>query len=39
MRQRHPNPDSVRVGATLTIPIESYDCPQPTKKPKKTPQG
>ena len=31
------NPNSVSVGATLTIPIESYDCPKPTKKPKKTP--
>ncbi len=33
------NPNSLSVGATLTIPIESYDCPQPTKKPKKTPRG
>jgi LysM repeat protein len=28
------NPDSLSVGATLTIPIESYECPRPTKKPK-----
>lgn len=33
------NPNSVRVGTTLTIPVESYRCPQPTKKPKKTPGG
>ncbi len=28
------NPNSLSVGTTLTIPIETYQCPKPTKKPK-----
>lgn len=28
------NPNALSVGATLTIPPDSYQCPKPTKKPK-----
>ncbi len=28
------NPNSLSVGTTLVIPIETYRCPKPTKKPK-----
>ncbi len=28
------NPNSLSTGTTLVIPIETYQCPQPTKKPK-----
>lgn len=33
------NANSLSVGVTLVIPIESYDCPKPTKRPQKTPRG
>lgn len=33
------NPNSLSVGATLIIPVESYQCPRPTKKPQKTPKN
>jgi hypothetical protein len=31
------NPNSLTPGTTLVIPIETYQCPRPTKKPKRTP--
>ncbi len=33
------NPNSLSTGVTIVVPIETYECPRPTKKPAKTPRG
>jgi len=33
------NPNSLSTGVTIVIPVETYECPRPTKKPAKTPKG
>ncbi|MCY7417740.1 MAG: LysM peptidoglycan-binding domain-containing protein, partial [Chloroflexi bacterium] len=33
------NANSLSTGVTIVIPIETFKCPRPTKKPAKTPKG